>query len=366
MLAAPGVVRGTILLDAAYRHLSEADKPLRHNVEVKLFVGAAEVIAHTRIIGNRQIKPGERGWLQLALQHPVAVVRGDRFILRRPSPPATIGGGHVLDPHPGRRHRRFRPEVIDRLHTLAQGEPDEILEQRLARIEPARPDDLFRQAGLDTETAERAWQTLLQSGRVVLLGQQAMTQATWQALTTQMKELVKQYHETYPLRPGMPREELRSQLRLTSAIFSSLLAQAVADDLLMDATSVVRTPNHEIRFSPAQRERIDTLLERFRRAGVNAPSVKDSRAAVGNDVYEALVALDKLRPLNEDVVYRTEEYKNIVSQIVDHLRRHDRANAAEIRDLLNTSRKYAIALLEHLDEIRVTRRVGDDRELIKG
>lgn len=366
VLAAPGVIRGTILLDAAYRHLLEADDPLRHNVEVKLFVGATEVIARTRIIGERQIQPGERGWLQLALQHPVAVVRGDRFILRRPSPPATIGGGRVLDPHPGRRHRRFHPEVIQRLQTLAQGEPDEILEQRLARIEPARPDELFQQAGLDTETTEHAWQALLQSGRVVLLGQQAMTRATWEALRTQMKQVVKQYHETHPLRPGMPREELRSQLQLTPAIFNSLLAQSVADELLVDTGSVVRTPDHEIRFSPAQREKIDTLLERFRRAGVNAPSVKDSRAAVGKDVYEALVALDKLRPLNEDVVYRTEEYKHIVSQITDHLRRHDRTNAAEIRDLLNTSRKYAIALLEHLDEIRVTRRVGDDRELIEG
>jgi len=366
VLAAPGVVRGTILLDATYRHLSAADKPLRHNAEVKLFVGAAEVIARVRLIGARQINPGESGWLQLALQDAVAVVRGDRFILRRPSPPATIGGGRVLDPHPGRRHRRFRPEVVERLQTLAQGDPGEILEQRLARIEPAQPNDLFRQAGLDEETAESAWQSLLQAGRVIVLGQRALTRDTWQRLRKQMEETVADYHRTYPLRPGMPREELRSRLRLASNIFNSLLAQAAGDRLLVDTGSVVRAPDHEIRFSPSQQEKIDALFERFRRAGVNSPSVKESRAAVGNDVYEALVALDELRPLNEDVVYRTEQYEEVVNGITDHLREHGRTDAAEIRDLLDTSRKYAIALLEHLDEIRVTRRIGDERELIEG
>ena len=366
VLAAPGIVRGTILLDAAYRHLPEADKPLRHNVEVKLFVGAAEVIARTRVLGARQIDPGESGWLQFALQHPVAAVRGDRFILRRPSPPATIGGGRILDPHPGRRHRRFRPEVVERLQTLAQGDPEEILQQRLARIEPANPNELFRQAGLDEETAERAWENLLQSGRVVLLGQQALTQSTWQRFRKQMQETITDYHKNYPLRPGMPREELRSRLRLTASVFNPLLARAVGDGLLVESSAVVRAPGHEIRFSSTQQEKIDVLLQRFRRAGVNSPSVKESRAVVGDDVYEALVALGKLQPLNEDVVYRTEEYEDLVKQITNHLQKRGRANAAEIRDLLDTSRKYAIALLEHLDEIRVTRRVGDDREVIEG
>lgn len=366
VLAAPGVIRDTILLDVAYRHLAEADKPLRHNVEVKLFTGAAEVIARTRVLGARQIDPGQSGWLQLALQHPVAAVRGDRFILRRPSPPATVGGGRILDPHPGRRHRRFRLEVVERLQTLAQGDPDEILEQRLARIEPAHPDDLFQQAGLDEETAKRAWNNLLQTDRVILLGQQALTQSTWQRLRMQMQEAVTGYHSSHPLRPGMPREELRSRLRLTSSVFNPLLSQAAADNLIVDTGSVVRAPDHEIRFSPGQQEKIDALLERFQSAGVNSPSVKESRAAVGDDVYEALVALGNLRPLNEDVVYRTEEYDELVSRITNHLQNHGRANAAEIRDLLDTSRKYAIALLEHLDEIRITRRIGDERELIEG
>ncbi len=127
VLAARGAVRPTLLLDSAYRHLPDADAPLAHNTEVKLFIGAAEVSARARVIGGEQIAPGEAGWLQLALAQPVAAARGDRFILRRPTPGATLGGGRVLDPQPRRRHRRLRPDVVERFRALAQGTPEELL-----------------------------------------------------------------------------------------------------------------------------------------------------------------------------------------------------------------------------------------------
>jgi selenocysteine-specific elongation factor len=109
---------------------------------------------------------------------------------------------------------------------------------------------------------------------------------------------------------------------------------------------------------------VDELLRRFSKAGVNSPSVKDVQASVGEDVYFAMIDLDELVQLNEDVVYATAQYDELVAQIQDYLKRNQRVNAAQVRDLLGTSRKYAIALLEHLDDVRVTRRVGDERELI--
>ena len=120
VVARPGVVRPTLLLDVVYRHLAAADAPLKHQAEVKLFVGSAETLARTRILRAQQINPGEEGWLQLALSQPIAAMRGDRFILRRPSPGATLGGGRVLDPHPGRRHRRFRRELPQHLRPQAR------------------------------------------------------------------------------------------------------------------------------------------------------------------------------------------------------------------------------------------------------
>lgn len=362
VVAAPGVLGSTILLDAAYRHLPNADAPLKHNVQVKLFVGAAEVIARTRVLGAPQIEPGEEGWLQLALEHPIAVGRGDRFILRRPSPAATLGGGRVLDPFPGRRHRRFRPELIMRLETLAQGTPDELLLQTLGRVEPTTQDALIKQAGLDRATAVAALQTLLDGGQAIQLDSQLLTRSTWQRQRDALTQTVRDYHREFPLRLGMPREELRSRLRLSAAVFNPLLAQAVSEDRLAVQDAVVRQPSHAIEFSPPQRAKIDALLRQFAAAGISSPSVKESKAAVGEDLYFAMVDLGLLRPLNSDVVYAEAEYQRLVAQVKDYLHEHGRINAAQVRDLLNTSRKYAIALLEHLDDIKITRRVGDDRE----
>ncbi len=361
IVAAPGVIGHTILFDAAYRHLPDATKPLKHNSTVKLFVGAAELQARVRVLGSERIEPGQTGWLQLATSEPVAVTRGDRFILRRPSPGETIGGGRVLDPHPGRRHRRFRPETVERLKTLAQGTPAELLLQTVRRLEPTSEQNLLQTVGLDGATAVSALTELVDSGQVVRLEQQLISQAGWQALVSQLTQLVADFHKNYPLRLGIPREELRSRLKLKAAVFNPLLAQAAAENLLTEAGTLVHAPGHEVRFSPQQQAKIDGLLREFSRLGINSPSVKECKTAVGEDVYFALIDLGQLRPISADVVYDQVTYERLIARLLGELAAKGSLNAAGVRDLLDTSRKYAIGLLEHLDERRLTRRVGDDR-----
>lgn len=361
IVAAPGVIGHTILFDAAYRHLPDATKPLKHNTAVKLFVGAAELQARVRVLGSERIEPGQTGWLQLATNEPVAVTRGDRFILRRPSPGETIGGGRVLDPHPGRRHRRFRAETVARLKTLSQGTPAELLLQTVQRLEPTSEQNLLQTVGLDKETAVAALAELEESGQVVRLEQQIISQAGWQTLVSRLTQLVTDFHHNYPLRLGISREELRSRLKLKANVFNPLMAQAAADNLLTEAGALVHAPGHEVRFSAAQQAKIDKLLREFSRLGINSPSVKESKTAVDEDVYFALVDLGKLRPISADVVYDQATYDQLIARLLRELAAKGSLNAAGVRDLLDTSRKYAIALLEHLDERRLTRRIGDDR-----
>ena len=364
VICAPGVLSGTILFDAAYRHLPDAATPLKHNMEVKLFVGSAEVLARTRVLGVEQIEPGQTGWLQLAASAEVAVARGDRFILRRPSPGETLGGGQVLDPHPGRRHRRFRPETIERLETLSQGTPAELLLQTLRRSEPAHENNLIQTSGVDRDTAVTALAQLEAEKQIVRLGQQLISTARWQQLADQTGQILAAYHREYPLRLGLPREELRSRLRLKANVFNPFLNQLAAAGRLVEEGAWVRAPGHTVTFSPAQEAKIDTLMRRMAAGGVVSPSVKECKAAVGEDVYFALTDLGRLVQISPDVVYAPAEYEQLTGKIVAYLREHGRINAAQTRDLLGASRKYAIALLEHLDEKRITRRVGDDRELL--
>lgn len=364
VLARPGGLRDTVLFDAAYRHLADSGIPLKHNLEIKLFVGAAEIVGRARVLGAAQIEPGETGWLQIALREPAAVVRGDRFILRLPSPGITLGGGWVLDPQPGRRHRRFRPELIAHLQTLAQGTPAELLLQALTRLEPAPLAQLFRQAGLDEETANAAWETLLANQQAVQLGQQAMSRGGWQRRLEQLVALAASYQQQYPLRLGIPREEARSRLGVTAPWFNALVSQAATAGQLVEAAAILHTPDHAVRLNAEQERRRQQLLAQMENAGINTPSVKECRLALGDDVYTALVDLGQLIPLNGEVVYARSDYERFKEAILRLLATQERVNAAQVRDLFGTSRKYAIAWLEHLDEQRLTRRLGDERVLV--
>lgn len=358
-----GAPEATVLCDVAYRHLPEAHIPLKHNMEVKLFVGSSESVAKTRVLGQKLIAPGETGWLQLSVRQPVAVSRGDRFILRRPSPAMTIGGGTILDPHPGRRHRRFRSAIISRLQTLAQGTPEDVLLQTAGRYEPIRRRDLFSRSGLATGDNEHAWRTLQKRRLVREVSGYVYSKAGWESLRDRACRLLAEYHKDQPMRLGIGREELRSRLRTQPTIFNALLEELMADTLVKEQRGLLRLPDHAIMFSDTQQSAVDSVLSQLHSQGVNSSSVKDVRSLLGDDVYTALLDLGQLIQLNAEVVYDSSVYDDIVQRIQAYLSANGKISAAELRDLLHTSRKYAIAILEHLDDTHKTRRQGDYRVL---
>jgi selenocysteine-specific elongation factor len=364
MIAAPGVVATTILCDVSYRHLKDVGTPLKHNVPVKMFIGSAEVMARTRVLGEKQIDPGRHGWLQLELDHSVAMVRGDRFILRRPSPPVTLGGGHLLDPHPGRKHRRYRTDIVDRLVMLEQGSPEDLLFEAIYRYQPTQLERLISTVGMNRQEAEAAYLALMEDGRIELLADFILPVGGRMQWADRLASILSSFHSQSPLRLGIPREELRSRLGQPADFFNKLINWAEEQQLLSQQGTVVCQSGHQIRFTAKQENDIQRIMARFESTGVNSPSVKECKLEVSDDVYAALIDIGMLRQVSSDVVYTADGYQHLVDQIVDYLEQNTSIDAAKLRDLLGTSRKYAIALLEHLDDIRVTRRVGNNRELV--
>src|SRR5690349_4589593 len=123
----PNQYQSTRRIDAQLRALKDISSSLKHNSEVKFFVGASETVATLRLLGTDELKAGEEAWIQLELRDPAVAVRGDRYILRRPSPGETLGGGMIVDPQPKGRHKRFDEAVLKSLESLSQGTPADIL-----------------------------------------------------------------------------------------------------------------------------------------------------------------------------------------------------------------------------------------------
>ena len=359
----PGQYRASQRLDLSFRLLPDVSACLRHHTEVKLFIGTSETIADVRLLGTEMLNPGESGWLQLELSAPVVAVRGDRYILRRPSPGETLGGGTVVDPQPKARHKRFDKVVLKALEVLAQGSPTEVLLQAMLALGPAPIKDAIARSRLEGQAAELALQELVDSGQGLLLDDLVIAAPQWSSLKEDAATALSAYHQAYPLRRGMPREELKSRLKLAPRLFSLVLPKMAAEGVLTEGPKWAALPGHMVRFSPFQQVKVDKLMARFAAAPYAPPSVKECQAEVGEDILNALRDFGDLVAVSDEVVFRKTDYESMVEKIRQALQQKKQISLAEVRDLLNTSRKYVQALLEHLDAIGVTVRDGDFRRL---
>ena len=389
VVALPGALAPTVLVDVHLRMVShDLGKPLLHNQPVDFFCGAAEAPARTRLLSAEALEAGQQGWVQLRLETPVAVQRGDRFILRQASPSRTLGGGVVVNPYPGRRWRRFRPEVIAMLEALQGGDPSDLWMQALRRLEPAAYADAAAASSLDRVSALQAFAGLLAAGQALVLDrdwdatqigdrqrvaalQTVISADGWQELAGRLESLLAGYHRQLPLRMGMGRDELKNRWQgkrqsWSLRQFNDLLGQAAAEGRIVDEGAAVRLRSHEAKLASKEQAAADRLLAQFKAQPAMPPSSSEAIAAVGEDVFQWLVDSGRLARVSDDVVFEAAAYDAMLQQIMEHLRREGSITVAQVRDLLGTSRKYALALMEHLDARHVTRRVGDGRVLRKG
>lgn len=368
VIAHPEDYRPTRRIDVRFRLLKDVIKPLTHNMEAKLFLGADEVMARVRLLGAEQLLPGQEGWLQLEVPEPVVTLRGEHYILRRPSPSETMGGGVVLDSHPDYRHRRFDERVLSRLEALAGGDPEDVLREVLLSEGVIPWDDLIERASLTDEKARKVLETLLEDDRAVLLDDEhalpfVAHKPHWQELLRETLDRIERYHQRYPLRPGIPREELKSQSGLSEEVFDRVIQQLLKTEQLRQEGPILALPDHEIIFSEEQQQKVDHLLRMFTASPYAPPTIKECRAEVGEEMYSALVYQGVIKPLSSEVVFLRETYQEMVQRIKNYLQTHESITVAEARDYFGSSRRYMLAFLEHLDSLGITVRVGDVRHL---
>jgi selenocysteine-specific elongation factor len=369
MVAAPGLVQPTTLVDVQIEMRASTERrrsALQHGDEVKVFGGAAMSMAHVRLLDGDELAAGAAGPAQLQLADPLPLLHGDRFIVRLPSPSVTAGGGTVLDAHPALRYRRrggrADAAVLARLAALLRGTPEERLSNALAGLGIAQHDDVRRAAQLGADEFAAALSALEREGAASASNGWLALRSAWNAAATQAENIVAEFHARQPLAEGMSKESLRSRLQLTPRAFEALLAGA-ANAALAAQGDVVRLRTHEVKLSAAQQAAADALAAQFAQAPWNTPLVRDCKSALGEAVYDVLLRRRRLVQLSDDVVLLADTYDAAVGRVRAEIEKGGSITAAQVRDLFGTTRKYALALLEHLDVIGVTRRTGDARVL---
>jgi len=382
----PGQLQNTMLVDTRVQLLADAARPLGHNTLVDFYSGSQEVPAKVRLLDVEELMPGHSAWAQLRLSRPVVVARRDRFILRIPSPSMTIGGGQVIDVQP-RYHRRFQQPVLNALKTLERGSPDELVLAALdRRQESSRAGtkslhglvgyelaEIVKQSNLSQDVTQQTLESLLSERRVRRLGSLWFAQTVWEALREESTRLVSEQHRQYPLRSGLSKEEWRTRINLSPKMASEVFLALQQEGQLAEAIGTsgtsggfIRLPGFVPTFNAAQQQRVEQLLRLFREHPFNPPGRVEAETIVGAEVLASLIEqgqLVKLGGSSDTLLFLRESYEEAIAKLVAYLQEHGKMTAAEARDVLGTTRKYILPLLEHMDERRITRRIGDERLL---
>jgi selenocysteine-specific elongation factor len=246
-----------------------------------------------------------------------------------------------------------------------------LLEAALA-LRLATAKEIAARSRLESASAQTALTDLLNTGSLIALEAEKPTSASdlllmprpyWHELQEKIIRTVEAHHKKYPLRRGIQREELKSKLRLSTRDFHAILRKLITDGYLLDSSTILAKPEHEVRFDRVQMEKVQVVMRRFEQTPYSPPSVKDVQAALNEEILNALMESGQLVTVSSEVLFRRQDYDVMVNTIQQEIRQKGRITLSEVRDLFNTSRKYAQALLEHLDTIGVTTRVGDFRTL---
>ncbi len=377
VLAKPGSIEPTLMLDARLELVKEAEKSIDNRDRLRLYHGTSETMCRVVLLDREELKPGESAFVQLRLEEQIACHKGDRFVIRTYSPMLTIGGGTVLDPNPPKR-KRYKEEVLEELKVKEQGDPAHVVEQYLQQYSDKFPErkTVIKAAGQIGENEYKDIITrLAEAGRIQVfkVGDKSFVlHADYlNELENKLLGLLEVFHKKNPLKFGISKEELKSRLfeGIKPKLSDAVLGYFEKQDLIRLETQYVSMKTFEVRFNQLQTQIKDILIAQYAGNRFNPPKLTEIGNLTGFDknqvqiVYNALIELGDLIKVEEDIVFSKEAYHEAVTMLKQHMAAHKAIQLGQFRDLLGTSRKYAMALLDHFDQIKLTKRVGDNRIL---
>jgi len=369
VLAPPGTFQATRRADVSLSLLPSA-KALKERVRVHFHSYTMETVAELSLYGAKQLVPGQNAFAQVRLASPALLLPGDRFIVRQFSPVVTIGGGVVLDAAPIVRKKKSNAGAL--LETFSSQNAAMILQARVAQRgrDGATLASLISETGWPKATIENHLFPTIQRSQIIRVGDHLIDSVAFDAAKQAALETITTFHSKNPLVQGIGREQLREHLGVPEAVFAFLLESLASNKRLEFAGELVRLPGQGIVMKGEESESRKVIEAAFQSAGLKVPFLQDVLAGLKVDKARAqkivtLMLRDKiLVKISEDLVFHHTALANLKRTIGAMKATTPKIDVAQFKDLTGASRKYAIPLLEYLDRERVTRRVGNIREIV--
>jgi selenocysteine-specific elongation factor len=376
-LASPDFLQPTHMLDVSLRLLSSSARELAQRARVRLHIGTAEILARVVLLDREVLEKGDEALAQLRLESPVVAAWGDRFVIRRYSPPITIGGGQVLEPHP-RKRKSADEALVSQKQSLKSGDLAVAVEAKLRLVADdfCSATELAGRCGRSVEEITETLRQLESTGQAVTREVEHQVNAVhsvhWDGLTDAVYAGLQAYHAENPLKQGLRRQELRSLTAryVRQELFDRVLDTLAASGRIALDGAVVRAGDHGIHFSPQEEElkkRIETELELATSAAM--PDTSSLARQLGADekgvasVLSALQSLGTVAALEGGLLAHRSLVDSVRQKLKAHLQIHGEVTVAAFRDLIGSNRKSAMAFLSLFDREGTTERQGDVRVL---
>lgn len=366
----------SMIVDCKFYYLKNADKVLRNRQRVKLYHGTDEIICRIIILDKEELYPGDTAYIQLRLEKPLTAQRNDRYVIRTYSPMYTIGGGYIIEPKASKA-KRFHDDYLEGLKIKESGKTQNILEDTIKKLSPKYPSftDILKSIGKNEQNVKKSLFTLIDEKKVIKLGDgnraAYISSDFLNKKSEELNRLVDSFHNENPLKFGISKEEVKSRLfgnNINQKIYDEMVSLFISKGYVKISQNFISRIDFKVFYTEKQDIIKQSILDEFGEHGALISNFNEVKEKLGNEidvemVFDSLIDNEIIIKTGNNCFFLKEYYDKAMKIAYELIKSKGSITLSEFRDELKTSRKYAVALLEKFDSIKLTKRVGDKRVL---
>jgi selenocysteine-specific elongation factor len=359
-------IRSSRILDTRVRLVSRLANPLKGNTQVVVYLGTREILGRIILLGAKTVEQGESAFAQLRFKERVATRIGDYFIIRRPSPAETIGGGIVLDPLASKHEFKDIDNVTFFLQRRINLAIEELVLTELEKNKYMEEDGLLMASHYSSQEVRSCLRLLQDKNKLIVAGSWVIDLTYWKKQVDEVLDMLAEEHSLHPLEKGLPQAVLQGRLDVPKQILSELITALISSGKIVRDEDTIALLTHKPRLSPDQKITISRILKLFDEHQVNPPTRQELASFPNSEeIVRFMCQQNMLIELPEGMLLERKHYQNIKTEIINFLRTNGSISIQQVRELFGFSRKYILPLLTKLEEEKVIRRQGDIRMLVE-
>jgi selenocysteine-specific elongation factor len=374
VLIRPGTLRSTQLIDAYLEYLPNTSRSLKHRIRQRFHIGTTLVNVSIFLLDKEELAPGEGGFVQMRLERPVIALPQDRFVIRGTSAIQTIGGGVILDTHPD-KHKRYSPSTIADLRLFKEGTGEQALHQHVhhSGMGGMTFEDLLNRVEMPPGQVRSTLKKMAEKGNLLWIDAEKLKvieRGQYQRLREVALGQLTEFHQRFPMKSGLSKEELRTKLppEVDIKLFQILVSELIQSKEVVLEKDKLRLPGHQIS-SADEKGLVKRVEAAVLKGGLQPPSSKElseewsEKEEEVRSIFEHLAHEGVLVKIKSEIYFHRIPFENLKEELVTHLKNHQEITTPQFKEMTKASRKYAIPLIEYFDQIKLTIRLGEKRVL---